>query len=395
MDGRMSKSRIALLAVSGLIVLALLGGGALARVAPTEGTYRQVMLFSEVFSLVLDNYVDDVAPEGLLKGALDGMMGGLDSQGAYLTPAEVARWKESKGSATADPGVTVVKSYGALQVTSVIPATPAEDAKLSRGDQIRRIDGHSLRNLSMEQSLRLLRGEPGTSIRLSVLHLQEGFKREELTLNRVLRSDPAYRLDVRDGTAVLTVSDLRRIVPETLAAELKGARDRGIDRLLVDLRNVSDGSPRDASAVASLFTGGDLLVLKDRGGRVMETLRAARAGDAWPGPIGVLANGGTAGGAEALLRVLQSRRQAKLYGETTYGLGAEPKLFELPDGSGLLLAAQVWETASGLGWNGEGAAPDKVIRPDVRPEEAEEEQLKRALEEFSTAAPAEPARKAA
>lgn len=391
----MSKSRIALLAVSGLVVLALLGGGVLARVAPTEGTYRQVMIFSEIFSLVLDNYVDPVEPEGLLKGALDGMMGGLDAQGAYLSPAEVARWKESKGTEAADPGVSVVKGFGALQVTAVVPGTPAEDAKLSRGDQIRRIDGRSLRNLSMEQTLRLLRGEPGSSVRLTVLHTREGFKREELTLTRVVRPDRPYRFEVRNGVALLTVSDLRRIAPDTLAADLKGARDRGVDRLLLDLRNVSDGGPRDVVGLAALFTGGDLLVLKDRGGRVVETLSAARAGDAWPGPVGVLVNGGTAGGAEAVARVLQSRRQAKLYGEATYGLGAEPKLFELPDGSGLLVAALLWETSSGLGWNGEGAAPDKVIRPDVKPDESEEEQLKRALEDFSAAQAAEPARKAA
>ena len=391
----MSKSRIALLAVSGLVVIALLGGGVLARVAPTEGTYRQVMIFSEIFSLVLDNYVDPVEPEGLLKGALDGMMGGLDAQGAYLSPAEVAHWKESKGTEAADPGVSVVKGFGALQVTAVVPGTPAEDAKLSRGDQIRRIDGRSLRNLSMEQTLRLLRGEPGSSVRLTVLHTREGFKREELTLTRVVRPDRPYRFEVRNGVALLTVSDLRRIAPDALAADLKGARDRGVDRLLLDLRNVSDGGPRDVVGLAALFTGGDLLVLKDRDGRVVETLRAARAGDAWPGPVGVLVNGGTAGGAEAVARVLQSRRQAKLYGEATYGLGAEPKLFELPDGSGLLVAALLWETASGLSWNGEGAAPDKVIRPDVKPDEADEEQLKRALEEFSAAQPAEPARKAA
>ncbi len=276
-----------------------------------------------------------------------------------------------------------------------MPGTPAEDAKLGRGDQIRRIDGRSLRNLSMEQTLRLLRGEPGSSVRLTVLHTREGFKREELTLTRVVRPDPPYRFEVRDGIALLTPSDLRRIAPDSLAADLKGARDRGIDRLLLDLRNVSDGGPRDVLGLVGLFTGGDLLVLKDRDGRVVETLRSALAGDVWPGPVGALVNGGTAGGAEAFARVLQSRRQARLYGETTYGLGAEPKLFELPDGSGLLVSALLWETASGQGWNGEGIAPDKVIRPDVKPDEADEEQLKRALEEFSAAQPAEPARKAA
>jgi carboxyl-terminal processing protease len=391
----MSKGRLALLGASGLVVLTLLGGSVLGRVAPTEGTYRQVVLFSEVFSLVLDNYVDSVAPEGLLKGALDGMMGGLDAQGAYLSPEEVARWKEAKGAGTADPGLTVVKAYAALQVTAVAPGSPAEAAGLGRGDQIRRIDGRSLRDLSMEQALRLLRGAPGTSVRLMVLHTREAFKREELTVRRAARTDRPDRVEIRDGVGVLTVSDLRRVAPENLAADLNGARERGVEKLLIDLRYVADGGPRDVVGLAGLFTRGDLLVLKDRSGRAVETLHASGAGDAWNGGIGVLVNGGTAGGAEALAALLQSRRQATVYGEPTYGLGAEPKLFELPDGSGLLVSALLWESVGGRGWNGDGVSPDRVLRPAGKPEDADEEQLKRAIEDFRAARPAEPLRKAA
>ncbi|MBZ5640513.1 MAG: PDZ domain-containing protein [Acidobacteriia bacterium] len=391
----MSKGRMALLGVSGLLVLMLLGGGVLARVAPAEGTYRQVVLFSEVFSLVLDNYVDAVAPEGLLKGALDGMLEGLDAQGAYLSPEEVVRWKEAKGLGAADPGVTVVKAYGALQVAAVVPGSPAETAGIGRGDQIRRIEGRSLRDLSVEQSLRMLRGEPGSSVRLTILHTRDAFKREELTLRRALRTDRPERLEVRDGIGVLTVSDLRRVSPEALAADLKGARERGVDKLLIDLRYVADASPRDVLGVAGLFAPGDLLILKERGGRAVETLKAGGSGNVWSGALGVLVNGGTAGGAEALAEVLHSRRKATVYGEPTYGLGAEPKLFELPDGSGLLVSALLWETAGGRGWNGDGVTPDKMLRPAGKPEDADEDQLKRALEDFRAAQSAEPLRKAA
>jgi carboxyl-terminal processing protease len=394
----MSKSRAVLLLASGIVVLALVGGGVLAKVAPTEGTYRQVMLFSEVFSLVLENYVDAIAPEGLLEGAIDGMLGGLDSQGAYLSPAEVARWKEAKGESPASPGVSVVKAYGALQVTAVAPGSPAEAAGLGRGDQIRRIDGRALRDVSLEQALRLLRGDAGSSVRLSVLHTREALKREELTLRRAVRSDRPATLEVRDRVALLTVRDLRRLEPAALAADLEQARERGVDRLLVDLRNVAEGTPRDAVTLAGALAAGDLLVLKDRSGRAVETLRSPGGRDAWPGRLAVLVNGGTAGGAEAVAVLLRSRRQATVYGETTYGLGTEPKLFELPDGSGLLVSALLWEAAGGGGWNSDGVTPDKTIRAEGKPEEAEEEQLRRALDDFRAARieqPAEPARKAA
>jgi len=391
----MSRGRLALLGASGLIVVTLLGGTVLARVAPTDGTFRQVILFSEIFSLVLDNYVDPVGPEGLLKGAIDGLMAGLDAQGAYLSPAEVARWKEAKNAGAADPGCAVVKGYGALQVTAVAAGSPAEGAGLVRGDQIRRIDGRSLRDLSIEQALRLLRGEPGSLVQVTVLHTHDAFKREDLTLRRALRTGRAEKLEVRDGVGVLTVSDLRRVDADDLAAELRGARDRGADNLLIDLRYVADGGPRDVVGLVGLFAKGDVLLLKDRGGRVMETLRAAGTGDAWSGGIGVLVNGGTAGGAEALAALLQSRRKAMVYGEPSYGLGAEPKLFELPDGSGLLVSALLWESVGGRSWNGDGVTPDRVLRPIGKPEDADEDQLRRAIEDLRAARPAEPLRKAA
>ena len=391
----MSRSRIALLGGSALVVLTLFGGGVLAKVAPADGTYRQVILFSEVFSLVLDNYVDPVDSDRLLKGALDGMMGGIDAQGAYLSAAEVARWKESKSAGTADPGITVVKAFGTLQIVAVAPRSPAEGAGLGAGDQIRRIDNISLRNASMEQALRALRGDAGSTVRLSILHTRESFKREEVSVRRAERTDSPHRFEIRGGIGLLTVRDLRRVAPESMAADLKGAKERGVEKLLIDLRNVADGSPRDAAALAGLFSTGDLLVLKDRGGRAVETVRSPGAGNAWSGPVGVLVNGGTAGGAEAVALLLQSRRRATVYGEPTYGLGAEPKLFELPDGSGLLVSSLSWEAVGGRGWNGDGVAPDKVLRPVGRPDSADEELLKRALEELGAAPPAEPARKAA
>jgi C-terminal processing protease CtpA/Prc len=96
--------------------------------------------------------------------------------------------------------------------------------------------------------------------------------------------------------------------------------------------------------------------------------------------------------------VLHTRRQAKVYGETTYGLGAEPRLFELPDGSGLLVSAMLWEAAGGGGWNADGIAPDRALRLEGKPDDEDEGQLKRALDDFRAERPeqpAEPVRKAA
>jgi carboxyl-terminal processing protease len=90
-------------------------------------------------------------------------------------------------------------------------------------------------------------------------------------------------------------------------------------------------------------------------------VKGAGAGELWHGALAVLVNGATAGGAEALALLIQAAGDAPIYGEETYGLGAEAELFELEDGSGLLISAAVWETASGDRWNVEGVQPDEVV----------------------------------
>ena len=89
----MKPNRTMLLAASALLMLGLLAGGMTMRVGADDGSYSQTVLFSEVLALILDNYVDPVEAEGLLRGAYEGMLGGLDPNGAYLTPDEVREWK--------------------------------------------------------------------------------------------------------------------------------------------------------------------------------------------------------------------------------------------------------------------------------------------------------------
>lgn len=380
----MSRLRLVLLALSGAVVLAMLGGGIAFRAKAADGS-RQVVLFTDVLQLVEENYVDDVETSRLMRGAYEGLLAGLDSQGSYLTPDEVAWWKQAPLEASADPGITVLKTGNTLHIVSVAADSPAAAAGISIGDQVRRIDDRPVRDLSIEESRRLLSGAAGTSLRLAILHVRENFKREEIRLTRAPRKDAPYTLEVRDGIALLTLRDFARVDREALAKEIELVAGRGIDKLLVDLRGAASGNPREAAGTASLFATGTLFTLKDRSGKSIETVSAGTRPPAWSGAVAVLVNTATAGAAEGLAELLRTNRRATVFGEATYGLGAEARLIELPDGAGLLVPSAVWEVAGGKRWNGDGIAPDRVIRAEGAADLAEKEQLRRALEEFSKA----------
>ena len=129
----MKSIRVAVLLLSSFIVVLLVGGGMFFRAGADDNSYRQVVVFSEVLSLVLDNYVDPVEADNLLEGAYEGMLRGLDPHAAYLTPGEVTEWKEKGGDLSAGPGLTVLKGYGALQIVAVEAAEAAGEAGLKAG----------------------------------------------------------------------------------------------------------------------------------------------------------------------------------------------------------------------------------------------------------------------
>jgi carboxyl-terminal processing protease len=319
------------------------------------------------------------------------MLGNLDANGAFLTPEEVAQWKAGGPSGTADPGLSVIKAHGSFLVVFVSPNSPAADAGLTRGDQIRKIDGRTSRSLSLSQARRLLRGEAGTNVTLETLHPDAGWTREVLELERTVPSFAPYELTVRDGVGLLTIRDLQRLDTADLVEELDDVRSRGVESLMVDLRNVSEGDPRDAVALVELFAEDFELRLKDRSGDLLETVKGRADRTTWHGPLATLVNGATAGGSEAVALLLQSTVSATVYGEMTYGLGSEPGLFELEDGSGLLFSTALWETASGESWNDRGIEPDESVRGEGSDDELANDQLNRALEDFAArdALPAE------
>jgi len=389
----MRKGHLPLFVASVLLMVFLLGGGTALKVGAAESSYRQAVLFAEVLSLVLENYVDPVEADGLLAGAYRGMLSGLDPNGAFLSPEEVRAWKAGSPDGSADAGFSALKSGRMLQVVSVDPGSSAEEAGLRIGDQITEIDGASVRNLSLGQTWRLLRGEPGSKVRLTLLRPDEEVIREEMELIRTVPAGPDYRLELDHGIVVARLRNLSRVDVDALAGDLARYRAEGRDALLLDLRNVTQGTPRDAAALAGLFTEGAPLELRDRSGRLLESVSPAPH-ERWSGKVFALVNGATVGGAEALAMLLQSAGTAQVFGEATYGLGAEPRLYELENGSGLLLSAALWSVDDHGSWNTDGVQPDEQVHGEGEDyAEVARDQLSRVIDRIR--GEAEPVREAA
>src|SRR5262249_26898502 len=145
--------------------------------------------------------------------------------GAYLNAEQVADWKGAVSpDDKADSGLSVLKTGAVLQIVAVAPGSPADAAKIVAGDQLRKIDGKPIRTLSLDQAQRMLVGAPGTSVKVELLRIKD-FSREVLTLDRKLRTDPAYTIDVAQGVAILKIHDFERLPNDALVADLGGIKD--------------------------------------------------------------------------------------------------------------------------------------------------------------------------
>lgn len=379
----MKASRPLLFVISSAASLFLLGGGVVGRVGAEETSYREVVRFSEILSLVVDNYVDPVESDELMSSAYEGLLAALDANGAYLDPDEVAEWKAGGGTAGAHPGVAVLKAGHSLQVVFVASGSAAEEAGIRVGDQIRSVDGRTVRDLSLFQSIRLLRGRPGSELTLETVRPVDGFSRRSVTLSRDPGPVEPYRLERHGDVSVLVVRDPGAVDPARLGRDLRQASADGATGLLVDLRNTADLAPRDVRPLAAALLPGAHLRLKDRAEQVLDSIELAGGEPAWSGPAAVLVNGATAGSAEAFAALADEARGWPVLGEETYGLGAEARLFELDTGAGLIISSALWETSKGRRWNEDGVEPAEEINGQGRDYESlAGDQLERALEWF-------------
>jgi carboxyl-terminal processing protease len=240
---------------------------------------------------------------------------------------------------------------------------------------------------------RLLRGAPGSSVKLGVL--RAGAEPFDVTVvrERVLPAAPQGRL-LEPGTGYIKVGDFTPSTAEDVRTQVEALKRGGATHLLLDLRGAAWGSPADGARVAELFLQGGT-VAKLVGRRAEEQLLSADpARSAWSGPLAVLVDNGTAGPGEVVAAALLDADRAKLVGEHTFGRAATSRAVPLPEG-GLVLTVAKYMSPKGTSIHGTGLAPSVPVAAERDEDEdlpegqkAPDRILEKALEVVKGEAPA-------
>jgi len=360
------STRNFLLVSMGLIlgVSLTIGQGVLAKRDnnPTPLPLDELRTFTEVFGKIKSDYVEPTKDSTLLENAIRGMLSGLDPHSTYLDPEAYKELQVGTTGEFGGLGIEVGMEDGFVKVISPIDDTPAQRAGIQAGDLIIRIDDTPVKGLALGEAVKLMRGKPGSKIKLTVVREGED-KPLKITITRAVIKVNSVKSRMLDpGFGYVRITQFQSNTGENLInalSNLKHENKGDLKGLVLDLRNNPGGVLNAAVAVADAFLKDGLIVYTE--GRISDSemkFKATPVDIIKGAPMVVLVNGGSASASEIVAGALQDHKRAIIMGTTTFGKGSVQTILPMHNGAALKLTTARYYTPSGRSIQAEGIVPD-------------------------------------
>lgn len=381
----MTTKRLVFLFTSSVLMLLLLGVAVFGQVAPKGGDlYRYLSIFSEVFSLVRSNYVEDVPADQLVDGAFSGATEAIDEYSYYVPPSLMPQFETFAQNDVNGVGLTVSKRFGYGYVIAPVPGSAAAKAGIEPGDFVEKIDGAQTQKLAIWQIQSALQGRDEKPA--DVVIVRGGLtKREKFTLARGAQAIEPPKNEQYGDVAYIKIPYFAEGTAARFAQLLDAAQKGGQKKLVVDLRGNAGGSFDEAIAsVDALLSRGTITSLTGR--RVDPKSWDADAKTVYDGDVEVLVDNSTAGGAELFAGAIRGNSRGKIVGITSYGKALVQKLVPLSSGGALYMTIAHYTLPDGKPITDQGIKPDVLVdlTPNAIADEGHQEKedliLEKALE---------------
>ncbi len=335
--------------------------------APEPVPIDELRAFAEIFGRIKQEYVEPVGDTELLEHAIRGMLSGLDPHSSYLNAEEYKELQIGTSGKFGGLGIEVGMEDGFVKVVSPIDDTPAQRAGVQAGDLIIRLDDKPVKGMSLDDAVEIMRGEPGTSIVLTIIREHE---RKPLTITIVrdiIKVVSVKSRTLEPGYAYIRIAHFQSSTPEDLLKAVKKLRQeskQGIRGVVMDLRNNPGGVLAASVAVSDAFLEEGKIVYTMGRAKVSQLEYKATPGDIMQGvPMVVLVNGGSASASEIVAGALQDHKRAIVMGSRTFGKGSVQSIMPVTRGAAVKLTTARYYTPSGRSIQAEGIVPDIELQP--------------------------------
>ena len=364
-----------------LFTLAFIPGAAAQGNAQSPQAQRNYTgIMQNVFDFILRGYVEEIDPQVLFEGAMNGMFNALeDPYSTFLTESDMKDMGDTTQGSFGGVGLNITKAVSPrpdgkpmwVEVVSPIEDTPGWRAGKNPGDFIIDINGIPTETLSMDEVLGMLRGTPGESVKLII---RRGERMEfPVTITRAIIEVPTVKHAMIGDTGYLKLLTFTPMTADRARDAIKEFQENNYKSLVLDLRNNYGGRLDSAVEISNLFLDGGLVV------RIRSRIRSenrdfnANRLTIVPSdiPVIVLINRGSASASEIVAGALKDRGRAYLVGENTFGKGSVQQVFPLSD-VGFKITTARYFTPSDANIDKIGIPPDREVKfPEITEAEAE------------------------
>jgi carboxyl-terminal processing protease len=332
-----------------------------------EQPYSELRTFTEALSIVKKNYVEEIDDHELIYGAIKGMLNSLDPHSSFMTPEMYKEMQIDTSGEFGGLGIRIGIKDGVLTIIAPIEDTPAFKAGVKAGDKIIKIEGESTKNMSLHDAVTRLRGPKGTSVTITIF--REGYEKTiDFTIVRdIIQIQSVKSRVIDDKIGYVKLIQFQEKTSQDLAEHLKEFNNKGIDSLILDLRNNPGGLLTSSVEVAGQFlsSGKTIVSIKGRDGEKI-TYKAKSKFENYDYPMMVvLVNEGSASASEIVAGALRDWNKAVIMGKKTFGKGSVQTVIPLSDGSGLRLTTARYYTPKDISIQSKGIIPDIEVDQKV------------------------------
>lgn len=334
-----------------------------------KAPYKELKNFAKVLEHVENNFVDNIDINELIIGAIKGMLRTLDPHSAFMTPEVYREFKQDTSGSFGGLGIQVTIQDKFLTVIAPIEDSPAYRAGIKTKDKIVQINGQSTRNLSLPDAATLMKGKPGTPVKITIIRAGEKKPLEFQITREVIRVKTVKFAALPQHVGYLRISSFSEGTSRELESAIKELKkDKKLSGFILDLRGNPGGLLDQAVKVSNFFIDeGPIVYTIGRDKDKKESKNALKGRKLTDLPLVTLVNSSSASASEIVAGALQDYGRSVIAGEQSFGKGSVQEIVPVGDDSGLKLTIARYYTPSGRSIQAKGITPDVVLE-DLDPE---------------------------